>query len=316
MHPDDIAYVYEVYGHAVAHHQPYSLEARMRNAVTGQYEWFHFRGVPRMEQGEFQGIIGTAINIQQQRMLTEHLEALVAERTRELKRSNEDLQQFAHVASHDLKEPVRKIRTFLSRLQDEFGDQLPARGQTYLEKIGHSARRMTDMIDGVLQYSLADISDDNTEAVDLNKELEDIEGDLEVLIQQKNATLEYGHLPTVKGSPVLIHQLFYNLVNNSLKFTKAGVPPHVRVYCPLQTCEPFGPGFVEVAVEDNGIGFSQKQAEHIFQTFTRLNSKDEYEGTGLGLALCQKIVERHGGSIRAEGEEGKGARFIITLPAG
>jgi signal transduction histidine kinase len=116
------------------------------------------------------------------------------------------------------------------------------------------------------------------------------------------------------GSPVLIHQLFYNLVNNSLKFSKDDVPVSVHVYCRSGNDASIRPGYTEVVIEDNGIGFSQKHAQRIFQTFTRLNSKDEYEGTGLGLALCQKIVERHGGTIRAEGEEGKGARFVITLP--
>jgi PAS domain S-box-containing protein len=314
IHPDDLPLLYEVYSHAVQHRQPYTLEARLRNVATGQYEWFHFRGVPRTEHGEFKGIIGTANNIQQQRMLTEHLEALVAERTQELKRSNEDLQQFAHVASHDLKEPVRKIRTFLSRLEMEFGEQLPQRGRTYMEKIAHSARRMTDMIDGVLQFSSVSVHEQKPDLIDLNEVMQDIEGDLEILIHQKKALLSYEALPVIMGSPVLIHQLFYNLVNNSLKFSKDDVPVSVHVYCRSGNDASIRPGYTEVVIEDNGIGFSQKHAQRIFQTFTRLNSKDEYEGTGLGLALCQKIVERHGGTIRAEGEEGKGARFVITLP--
>ncbi|WP_121357705.1 PAS domain-containing sensor histidine kinase [Flavisolibacter nicotianae] len=245
------------------------------------------------------------------RALAETLEHVVDERTEALQRSNEDLQQFAHVASHDLKEPVRKIRTFSDRLHTEFEGILPERAKLYLSKIETSAERIYAMINGVLLYSSLDADDQVFEEVDLAKIIGEIATDLEVLISEKCAVLHRKQLPHVKGSPVLLYQLFYNLINNSLKFAKPSVAPEISI-----KAEEIGnKKYWKVIVEDNGIGFSQEEATHIFQTFTRLHAKDKYEGTGLGLALCKKIVERHSGSIEAEGIEGRGSKFTVTLPA-
>jgi light-regulated signal transduction histidine kinase (bacteriophytochrome) len=148
--------------------------------------------------------------------------------------------------------------------------------------------------------------------VDLDKVIKNIETDLEVIIQEKHAIIHYKDLPALEGSPILIYQLFYNLVNNSLKFAKAGEAPEVSITS--KAIYPEGKGFTQIVIRDNGIGFEQEQAEKIFNTFARLNSKDNYEGTGLGLALCKKIVERHHGTIEATGEINKGATFTITLP--
>jgi light-regulated signal transduction histidine kinase (bacteriophytochrome) len=168
---------------------------------------------------------------------------------------------------------------------------------------------MMDMVNGVLAYSKLSAADENVEAIDLNETIRGVESDLEVLMQQKSASVDLGPLPVIYGVPVLIHQLFYNLINNSIKFSNAGVPPRIII-----TGEATATGMAKIVVADNGIGFEQEYAERIFKTFTRLNSKDNYEGTGLGLSLCKKIVERHGGSITAEGVEGDGARFIVMLP--
>lgn len=246
----------------------------------------------------------------------EILEQEVKSRTLELRllnislqRSNEDLQQFAHVASHDLKEPVRKIRTFGSRLQDEYSEILPERARLFLDKIHNATERMFSMIDGVLAYSMLNASEQPIEEVDLNEVLKNIESDLEIFIQQKKGTIKKGHLPTIEGAPVLIHQLFYNLLNNSLKFSQAGVPPVIYISGAITE-----ESIAEIGFADNGIGFDQQHAMTIFDTFARLNSKDKYEGTGLGLSLCKKIVQRHHGTITAIGTKNKGAVFTIKLP--
>jgi light-regulated signal transduction histidine kinase (bacteriophytochrome) len=233
-----------------------------------------------------------------------------------LLQSNEDLQQFAHVASHDLKEPVRKIRTFSNRLLEEFGAILPPKARLFLSKIEQSTQRMVMMIDGVLAYSTLNGSEQMIEPIDLNAIIGYVEGDLELTIEEKKATILYEALPQLDGAPVLIYQLFYNLINNSLKFARSDAPPVIEVLANIlhgPTEEQDGE-IVELVIRDNGIGFGQEHADRIFNTFARLHTRDRYEGTGLGLALCRKIVERHRGSISAAGERGRGATFTIRLP--
>ena len=225
-----------------------------------------------------------------------------------LQKSNDDLQQFAHVASHDLKEPVRKIRTFSSRIQEEYGAGMPAQARAWLSKIEQATQRMVSMIEGVLAYSILNGNEQPAEPIDLNAVFRNIESDLEIMMGERAATIDREELPSIEGAPVLIYQLFYNLINNSLKFARAGVPPVITIRCRVVD------GLLEISLTDNGIGFEQEHADRIFDTFARLHARDKYEGTGLGLALCKKIVERHHGSIRASGEKDKGAVFTIQLP--
>jgi light-regulated signal transduction histidine kinase (bacteriophytochrome) len=273
------------------------------------------------EKGQVVRWIGAFTDIHDQKTLSAQLEKLVTERTKELERSNEDLQQFAHVASHDLKEPVRKIRTFGSRLNDEFSQLLPDTAKLYLGKIESAAGRMYAMIDGVLTYSTLNAMQQPFERLELAKLVTDVEADLEVLIREKEATITCDHLPSLSGAAILLYQLFYNLINNSLKFVRQGVRPVVHISA--QTLTPAevaakdldaDRAYTRIIVEDNGIGFEPENAARIFQTFSRLNPKDKYEGTGLGLALCKKIVERHGGYIEAKGRKNEGATFVVTLP--
>ncbi|HXB05833.1 MAG TPA: ATP-binding protein [Puia sp.] len=247
------------------------------------------------------------------------LEQAVRRRTQELRnlnqsleRSNDDLQQFAHVASHDLKEPVRKIRTFNGRLIDEYANLLPAEAQVFLQKIQQATARMYAMIDGVLNYSVLTGSEQLIEVVDLNAVVDQIESDLELVIKERNAKILRAELPRVEGAPVLLYQLFYNLLNNSLKFAKPGDTSLITIESRLT--EGGGKRIAELTITDNGIGFDPEQAARIFETFVRLNSKDRFEGTGLGLSLCKKIVERHHGSIAATGMLNRGASFVIRLP--
>lgn len=232
----------------------------------------------------------------------------------ELETSNQELEQFAHVASHDLKEPVRKVKTYASRIKDEFEPLLPEKAKLYLGKLEKATDRMYSMIDGVLQYSSLNAMERTNEKIDLDELMHHIEFDLEIAIAEKKATLQFQNLPTVEGSAILFYQLFYNLINNSLKFSKTDVPPLITITSEKINSPHSNAECIRINVQDNGIGFDQENAERIFQTFSRLNSKDKYEGTGLGLALCKKIAERYGGTIEAKGEKNKGASFIITLP--
>jgi signal transduction histidine kinase len=225
-----------------------------------------------------------------------------------LQKSNEDLQQFAHVASHDLKEPVRKIRTFSTRIQEEYGAGMPEQARVWLSKIEQATQRMVSMIEGVLAYSILNGNEQPAELIDLNIVFRNIESDLEIVMGERAATIHREELPLIEGAPVLIYQLFYNLINNSLKFARAGAPPVITIRCRVVD------GLLEITLTDNGIGFGQEHAARIFDTFTRLHARDKYEGTGLGLALCKKIVERHHGVIRASGEKDKGAVFTLQLP--
>lgn len=234
----------------------------------------------------------------------------VAIRTKELQRSNEDLHQFAHVASHDLKEPVRKIKTFATMLQSDV-KKLPVESQEYLFKIQKATDRLKDMIDGVLSYS----ESDNAQVIDkinLNEIIESILTDLEILIQNKQTTFTIASLPVIEGSKLLIYQLFYNLISNALKFTKPDIPGKIDITSSI--IQKGGTKCAEITITDNGIGFEQSFAKKIFETFVRLHSKDNYEGTGLGLALCKKIVQRHSGRIIAKGKLNEGASFTVMLP--
>ena len=318
--------LHEVYTSGVAYHGNEIPLELMRFGKPEQL-FINFIYAPlRDAHNTVTGIIAVGVDVSEQviarRVMGEHaalLEQEVKNRTYELQelnvtlqQSNEDLQQFAHVASHDLKEPVRKIKTYSNRLRDEYGDLLPEKGKTFLDKVQRATERIFSMIEGVLSYSTLNAAEQEIEKVDLNKTLANIEEDLEVSIQQKKARIMRSELPTVEGASILIYQLFYNLINNSLKFARTDELPVIRITC--STFREGGRDYVEVAIADNGIGFEQEYAKRIFDTFTRLNAKDKFEGTGLGLALCKKIVERHHGSITATGIRNEGAVFTILLP--
>ncbi len=313
LHRDDVLPVLETWYISVQNGTSYQLEFRLENKNTGQYRWFLSKAVPiRDKTGVIVRWFGTCTDIHEQKTITEKLESLVADRTKELQRSNEDLQQFAHVASHDLKEPVRKIKTFTSRLEEHLEGNLDESAARFIGRIHVAADRMFNMIDGVLMYSKINANLQKATLVDLNDVLKNIETDLEVSLQNTKGEIHYNDLPKLEGALVLLYQLFYNLINNSIKFAKNGVPPKITISSKI---------IVEnqkvitlITVEDNGIGFENEQSAQIFETFTRLNSKDVYEGTGLGLSLCKKIVERHGGTITAIGRPYAGAVFTIKLP--
>ena len=323
LHADDIKNYKDTWNNSVETGEPFQIEYRFKEAATGHYRWHLGKALPiRDRENRITKWFGTCTDIHDQKTFAGQLENLVAERTRALQRSNEDLQQFAHVASHDLKEPVRKIRTFSGRMKEEFAALLPEKASLYLTKIEKGADRMYDMIDGVLLYSSMEAMEQTSEEVDINDLMENIQADLEVVIVEKEAVISIEQIPPVEGAPILLYQLFYNLINNSLKFAKPNERPRITITSEVVSAPVAGElgvskekTFVRMVLQDNGIGFAQSDAERIFKTFLRLNSKDKFEGTGLGLSLCKKIVERHGGSIWAEGTPGEGAVFNILLPA-
>ncbi|MGL5924354.1 response regulator [Chroococcidiopsis sp.] len=240
--------------------------------------------------------------------------------SQELARSNAELQQFASIASHDLQEPLRKIQAFGNRLQEKYGELLSEQGCDYIQRMQNAAQRMQILIDDLLVFSRITTRAQPFVVVNLAKVAKEVLLDLEVLIQQTEAQVELSELPTIHADPLQMRQLLQNLIGNALKFGRKNEPPCVKIYSQIidnreQLTENLLNTYLcQITVEDNGIGFDQKYCDRIFQVFQRLHGRSEYEGTGIGLAICRKIVERHGGSITAESTPSQGAKFIVTLP--
>ena len=319
IHPEDSRVIAKIWTSCLADGNTYKAEARLR-AKEGNYRWFHVHGEPiRNEKNEIIQWVGAFTDIHEQKMAEEllresegKLEFQVKKRTEELERSNEDLQQFAHVASHDLKEPIRKIKIFSDLLEEEINPGSDDKTKLYLSKIQSATNRMLLMMEGVLRYAGLDGYQQDIERVNTNEIITAVLTDLETVIQKRNAEINCEVLPDIPGYSILIYQLFYNLISNALKFSRSDIRPLIQIrYNEVTIGEK---PFAQFIIIDNGIGFEPENAEWIFHTFSRLNAKEDYEGTGLGLALCKKIVSRHYGFLSAFGEPGKGAAFTIQLP--
>lgn len=236
--------------------------------------------------------------------------------TRQLEVSNRELQDFAYVASHDLQEPLRKIETFGDRLTTKYANELPDGGKVYIERMQNATSRMRLLINDLLGYSRVTTKAKPFVKIDLTACVAGVIDDLQVRIEETGATVDYHGLPTIDADRTQMRQLLQNLICNALKFQKPGVAPHVSVTGQEIEPAPFSgdPDMLEIRIKDNGIGFDNKYKAQIFTIFQRLHGRNEYEGTGIGLATVRKIVERHNGTIDADGIEGKGATFIVTLP--
>ncbi len=255
-------------------------------------------------------MMGLEQNIQKLQKAEKTLAAYAAE----LERNNSELQSFAYVASHDLQEPLRKIRTFGDRLQSTYGHALDERGMDYLRRMHNAAERMQILIHDLLLFSRVTTQAQPTKSVNLQKVFDGVLCDLEVHIEEVQAQVVVGDLPTIDADPTQMRQLFQNLLSNALKFHKPGQPPLILVGSEKMLDNGHDAQFWQITVADNGIGFDEKYADRIFTIFQRLHGRQGYEGTGVGLAICRKIVERHHGHISAHSYPGEGATFIITLP--
>jgi len=326
--PPDKSQFLSIYKKAFQEQKQFMIEYRLRR-WDGEYRWVRAIGRPTFSpDDQFTGFVGICTEIHDSRLMQEELERKVSERTldlqevnKELKRSNNELQQFAYVASHDLQEPLRKILAFSDRLLNY--TELPAPITSYLVKISNSASRMSQLIRDLLDFSRAVKIDGQFTAVDLNATLQSVLSTLDLTIKQKQAIIAWDELPVIEAIPLQMEQLFYNIVNNAIKFSKEQVPPVVKISSrqlgdeAIRNMEGLDPElqYVEIAIEDNGIGFSNEYAEQIFVIFQRLHAKHEYPGTGIGLALCRKIVENHGGRIFATSIEQVRTEFHVILPA-
>jgi len=233
-----------------------------------------------------------------------------------LETANKDLDLFAFMASHDLQAPLRKIRMFSDRLLSDHRQNMNKDGQMYLSRIQEVSKRMQDLINDILRFSKISGEKESFQEVDLNEVVKEVISELDGPIREKKAEIVLDPLPVLPVNAVLMVPLFSNLINNSLKYSKKQELPkiHIRHEAVPAGGKDADPRYCRILIEDNGIGFDQKYAEQIFDMFRRLHPNAEYEGTGIGLALCKKIVEKHKGFISARGKPGEGAVFIVSLP--
>lgn len=230
-----------------------------------------------------------------------------------LEANNRELKEFAYVASHDLQEPLRKIRAFGDRLERNYGEELGERGLDYLGRMNIAAARMSTLIEDLLEYSRLTTQQRPLRHLSLHGVLEGVLADLEIAIRDRKATFEIGDLHALEADPTMLRQLLQNLISNAIKFCPPEVAPHIEIDSEERE-HPDGELQIEITITDNGIGFDQKYAKNIFQPFQRLHGRNQYKGTGIGLAICRKIVEHHGGTIHAFSAPGDGATFVVLLP--
>lgn len=331
MHPDDREEVIHIWKECFKKGIPYKGEYRLKNLRTHEYRWYGCTTAPLIDDnGKILKWIGSATDIHDQKMTEKELENKVTLRTKELtelnhrlEKSNSELEQYAFVTSHDLKEPIRKIQTYSSLIWARYSSDLPEPVVQHLTKIESAAQRMSGLIDDLLKYSRVSNPLHLFEPVDLTAMVKNICNDFEHTLKDKNIDVEVSELPVLNSVPIQMQQLFFNLFSNAIKFSKPGQPNTIvishqtvsgdglRQHAPIKE----GSLYHKIIFKDHGIGFPQRFSEQIFTMFQRLNNREHFEGHGIGLALCRKIVSNHHGIMLASGQEGKGAEFTILLPA-
>jgi PAS domain S-box-containing protein len=314
VHPDDRDAVDSAYSNSIREGKvSYEIVHRIVQKSTGEVRTVLERCEHiRDSEGKVIRSIGMVHDItervQAEKTLQEYTHQLETY-THQLERSNQALQDFAYVASHDLREPLRKIQAFGELFYSRCQETIDAEGLSYLKRMRKAASRMEEMIDGLLAYSRVSTQGKPFQDVDMSLVAKGVIDDLDFYLEKTSGQVVVGELPTIQADSVQMHQLLLNLIANALKFHQADIPPVVRV-----ESRKAEEGWVEISVADNGIGFSAVQGKQLFVPFHRLHGRTEFDGTGMGLSICRKIVERHGGEICAESEPGKGSVFTVRLP--
>ncbi|GAB6054588.1 hypothetical protein JCM17960_34080 [Magnetospira thiophila] len=274
--------------------------------LKGTPRWLSTHAVPLLDaNGRVEALLGLTRDITQQKETQARIEEVLAE----LKRSNEELEQFAYVSSHDLREPLRMITSYLQLLQRSHGQNLDQEAHEYIAFAVDGARRMEQLILDLLSYSRINSQKSAAQPIDCQLIIERVRENLRASISEKSATLQVGPLPTVVGDGAQFLSLFQNLIGNALKYAAPDRPPEITI-----TAEPQGDEWL-FRIDDNGIGIEPTYYQRIFVIFQRLHNREQFEGTGIGLTICKKIVENHGSRIWVESEPGVGSRFFFTLPA-
>jgi PAS domain S-box-containing protein len=315
--PEDRPHAESVIQGSIRDKTDYEVEYRILSK-TGEEKIFHSKAKAVLgDDGQLLKLLGVTSDVTRVSRFRKEIESYVAE----LNRSNKELEEFAYVASHDLQEPLRKIVTFSDRLLAKFEDVLGAEGVAYLSRMTVATANMRILIDNLLEFSRVTRSVDAFVLTDLNNILEDARSELELKIEEAKATIIQETLPDIVCNGPQIRQLFVNLLANSLKFRRPDVETRIHIAAhALTQAEKIAEGFhvnreyFSISITDNGIGFEEEYAERIFLIFQRLHGKSEYPGSGVGLAICKKIVDQHGGSIRADSTPGKGSVFTVFLP--
>lgn len=331
LHPDDHGRTSEAWRHAVASGEVYEIEHRVR-LIDGAFHWHLSRAVPiRDDDGKIVRWYGTATDIHEQielreallhserelQQINQELERRVAERTAELASKNEELQQFAYVASHDFQEPLRKIQTFANLLETEHMDVLDNEARFYLSRIENAAERMSHLLADMLDFSRVATRMRPKTLIRVSDVVRQAMSDLEMNIREVGARIEVDADVLIEADENQLRQVINHLLLNALKFRWPEAAPHIQITAklwPSSADESAESQVCRITVQDNGIGFNPRYAERIFKPFERLQGRSEYPGTGMGLAICRRIVQRHAGRIWAESEPGAGSRFLIELP--
>ena len=329
VHPDDRNENIDLWMQSVNTGQDFHFEHRFKR-YDGEYRWQLSRAVPQRDvNGDIRMWVGTSTDIHDRKLFMDELESKVQQRTHELEQANEqllrtntELAQFAYVASHDLQEPLRKIQTFATRIL-ESESTLSDKNRDYFNRMQASSLRMQQLITDLLSFSRSSTVEQHFKETDLNELLQNVKDQLSDKLEQTKAHIISMPLPVISIINYQFEQLVTNIIANSLKFVREGVPPVINIFTGTAMGGTIGlPGmrsnqlYHRITISDNGIGFEPQYAERIFQVFQRLHGKSAYEGTGIGLAICKKIVENHKGFITAVGKPGEGAAFTIYLPAG
>jgi len=317
IHPDDKEILSDAFDH-INRGESFPL-IRYRIIKKDTLEVRHFRTTAKIfiDRLNNKNIIGTTQDITEDYNKTQ----LIKLRNKELEQNNKELTEFNHVASHDLQEPLRKIQTFISRIEDKEKDNLSEPAQGYFVKIQEASNRMRILIDDLLQYSRTNRSEKKFEITDLNIIANNAVSELSENITEKKAKVNFENLHKINGIPFQLEQLFINIISNSLKYSKPDetaiitiTSRKIKAFKAPKLKDNSKKEYIKITIKDNGLGFEQKYAEKIFLLFNRLYGKNEFPGTGVGLAICKKIVENHKGYIFAKGKPNEGATFEIYLP--